>query len=96
MGGSEIEPFLPPLAAEKKVATSAQNQALRTLLFLYREVLYLPLNLTCRSVQARRSKPLPTALLKDEVERRLCQMSGETLPMPLIALSSNWHFLPAC
>jgi len=81
MGGSEIEQFLTHLAAEKKVGASTQNHALSALLFLYREVLDLPLELTFQSVQARRPKHLPTVLSKTEVERVLRQMSGETLLM---------------
>jgi integron integrase len=81
MGGSEIEQFLTHLATTKKVAASTQNQALSALLFLYREVLDLPLDLTFQSVQARRPKHLPTVLSKAEVERVLRQMSGETLLM---------------
>jgi site-specific recombinase XerD len=71
MGGSEIEQFLTHLAAKKKVAASTQNQALSALLFLYREVLELPLDLTFQSVQARRLKHLPTVLSKIEVEGQL-------------------------
>ena len=79
MGGSEIEQFLTHLAAKKKVAASTQNQTLSALLFLYREVLDLPPDLTFQSLQARRPKHLPTVLSKTEVERLLRQMSGETL-----------------
>ena len=81
MGGPEIEQFLTHLATTKKVAASTQNQALSALLFLYREVLDLPLDLTFQSVQARRPKHLPTVLSKAEVERVLRQMSRETLLM---------------
>ncbi len=81
MGGSEIEQFLTHLATKKKVAASTQNQALSALLFLYREVLDLPLDLTFQSVQAGRPKHLPTVLSKAEVERVLRQTSGETLLM---------------
>jgi site-specific recombinase XerD len=96
MGGSEIEQFLTHLATTKKVAASTQNQTLSALLFLYREVLDLPLDLTFQSVQARRPKHLPTVLSKSEVERVLRQMSGETLLMAAIAihkmgLDSAWR-----
>ena len=50
MGGSEIEQFLTHLAAKKKVAASTQNQALSALLFMYCEVLDLPLDLTFQLV----------------------------------------------
>lgn len=66
MGGPEIEQFLTYLATTKKVAASTQNQALSALLFLYREVLDLPLDLTFQSVQAR-PKHLPTVLSKAEL-----------------------------
>lgn len=38
MGKQEIERFLTPLAVERKVAASTQNQALAASLFLYKEV----------------------------------------------------------
>jgi site-specific recombinase XerD len=89
MGGSEIEQFLTYLAAMKKVAASTQNQALSALLFPYREVLNLPLNLTFQSEQARRLKHLPAVLSKTEVERVLRQMSGETLLMTQLLYGSG-------
>lgn len=64
MGGSEIEQFLTHLATTKKVAASTQNQALSTLLFLYREVLDIPLDLTFQSVQARRLKKTTDSAFK--------------------------------
>ena len=73
MGGSGIEQFLTHLAAEKKVAASTQNQALSALLFLYREVLDLPLDLTFQSIQAGKPKHLPTVLSKTAVERVLAR-----------------------
>jgi hypothetical protein len=39
MGAPEVEAFLTHLAVKEHVAASTQNQALRALLFLYREVL---------------------------------------------------------
>ncbi len=62
MGSAEIEAFLTHLAVEKNVAASTQNQALSALLYLYREVLALPIQLDFQAFQARRSKRLPTIL----------------------------------
>ena len=42
MGNREIETFLTHLAIKKQMSASTQNQALRALLFLYREVLNKP------------------------------------------------------
>ena len=39
MGRSEVEAFLAHLAVDRHVTSSTQNQALRALLFLYRQVL---------------------------------------------------------
>jgi site-specific recombinase XerD len=39
MGKKEIEAFLTFLAVDKKVSTTAQNQAFNAILFLYKEVL---------------------------------------------------------
>jgi hypothetical protein len=39
MGSAEIEAFLIHLAVNENVAASKQNQALHTVLFLYKEVL---------------------------------------------------------
>jgi integron integrase len=93
MGGSDIEQFLTHLAAQKKVTPSTQNQALSALLFLYREVLDLPLDLTFQSVQARRPKHLPTVLSKTEVERVLRQLSGETLLMTQLLYGSGLRLM---
>ena len=38
MSGREIEEFLTYLAVKENVAVSTQNQALNTILFLYKEV----------------------------------------------------------
>ena len=93
LGGLEIEQFLTHLAVEKTVAASTQNQALSALIFLYREVLDLPLELTFQSVQARRPKHLPTVLSKTEVERVLRQMSGETLLMAQLLYGSGLRLM---
>ena len=54
MGPPEIGEVLPYLATKRKVAASTQNQALSALLFLYREVLRLDVDLTVHAVHAWR------------------------------------------
>jgi site-specific recombinase XerD len=76
MGAAEIEAFLTHLAVDQKVASSTQNQALSALLFLYREVLRLPIDLAIGSVRAQKPKRLPTVLSKEEVRRVISGMSG--------------------
>jgi len=76
MGQAEIEAFLTHLAVKEKVAASTQNQALNALLFLYRQVLNLPVDFPLSSVRARRPKRVPTVLSKEEVQRLLPCVDG--------------------
>jgi integron integrase len=76
MGAAEIEAFLTYLAVDRHVAPSTQNQALSALLFLYRQVLNLPLNLRIDAVRATKPKRLPTVMTKEEVHKVLSCMSG--------------------
>ena len=69
-GHLEINDFLTYLAVEKNVAASTQNQALSGLLFLYREVLQLPI--TFDAVRAKRPLRVPVVLSIDEVRARFC------------------------
>ncbi|MFQ3585646.1 MAG: integron integrase [Cyanobacteriota bacterium] len=76
MGGEEINAFLTHLAVDGKVAASTQNQALSALLFLYREVLHLELDLDLDAVRAKRSRYLPTVLTPEEVKAVIVHLSG--------------------
>jgi len=67
MGKREIEAFLSALALDRNVAASTQNQALSALLFLYREVLELPVPWLDSVVRAKRPSRLPTVLTREEV-----------------------------
>jgi integron integrase len=76
MATPEIEAFLTALAVDQHVSAATQNQALSALLFLYRNVLNLELELPTASVRARRSKRLPTVLTRDEVHTILGCLTG--------------------
>jgi len=75
LGSQGVTPFLTYLATERDVAISTQNQALNALLFLYREVLALPM-LTGDFVRVRRSPAVPTVLTQDEVRELLAELNG--------------------
>lgn len=68
MGKPEMEAFLSALAVRRNVAAATQNQALSALLFLYREVLELPVPWLDGVVRAKRPARLPTVLTREEVE----------------------------
>jgi integron integrase len=73
VGESEVTAFLNHLAAERHVAASTQNQALSSLLFLYKEVLGQQLGWLDG---LQRPTRLPTVLTRPEVERVLAQLVG--------------------
>jgi integron integrase len=76
LGLPEVEAFLTDLATTQKVSASTQNQALSALLFLYAEVLGLPLDGPVQSVCAKQPSRLPTVLTRAEALRVLDALTG--------------------
>ncbi|WP_041916648.1 integron integrase [Desulfocapsa sulfexigens] len=81
MGGREVESFLSHLATHGKVAASTQRQALNALVFLYRDVLQIPLDQSIAPIRSKRKPHPPTVLTENEVERVFAQMKGTHLLM---------------
>ena len=77
MGEAEINAFITYLANEKNVAASTQNQAISSILFLYRHVLGIELDEQAL-VPIRPTKPkrVPTVLSKTEAKTVIRQMTG--------------------
>ena len=82
-----MTPFLTYLATERDVSISTQNQALNALLFLYREVLSLPM-VAGDFVRVRRPPGLPTVLTQDEMRELLASHVGHLSADDAIVL---WH-----
>ena len=78
LGAREVSAFISHLAVERKVAASTQTQALSALLFLYREVLGLPIGWVDDVERAKRPKRLPVVFTREEVKAVLNQMRAET------------------
>lgn len=76
LGALHVNAFLTHLAVQAKVAASTQNQALSGLLFLYEEVLRMPLPREGELVRAKKPRRLPTVLTRDEVRRLLSRLDG--------------------
>jgi site-specific recombinase XerD len=76
MGDEEIRRFLTHLAEDLKVSSATQDQALNALVFLYREVLRVPVGRLEPFVRAKRPANLPIVLTKSEVRGLLQQMEG--------------------
>ena len=67
MGKEEIEAFLSHLAINRNVAIATQNQAFNAIVFLYEEVLRMPIMEQLAAVRSRKPKRLPTVLSPEEV-----------------------------
>lgn len=76
MGSDEVNAFLSHLAVELQVSASTQNQALAALLFLYRELLDMDLDLD-GVVRARTRRRLPVVLSESEVKAVRRRLQGE-------------------
>jgi site-specific recombinase XerD len=64
LGPLDVESFLIHLAVDGKVAASTQNQAVSALLFLYRQVLGIDLQIQPQLVRPRQSRNVPVVLTK--------------------------------
>ena len=75
MGNVEVNAFLSHLAVDMNVSPSTQNQALAALLFLYRDLLGVDLELQ-GVVRARTRRRLPVVLTTEEVRAVLQELTG--------------------
>ena len=76
MGKAEVEAFLTNLAVERHVAAATQNLALSAILFLYREVLAVPLPWLDDVTRAKKPARLPTVLTRSQVQAVLERTDG--------------------
>ncbi|GJG85168.1 integron integrase [Gemmatimonadetes bacterium T265] len=76
LGARDVERFLSHLAVDGRVAPSTQNHALAALLFVYRDVLGVPLGLAEQAVRAKARPHVPVVLSRAEVWRVLDALSG--------------------
>jgi integron integrase len=70
-----VRAYLSHLATQRNVASSTQNQAFNSILFLFRETLKTDLP-EMNAVRARRGPKLPVVLSVGETQRVLAQTSG--------------------
>ena len=76
MGTAEIRAFLTHLAATEKVAASTQNQALNSLVFMYRHVIGREPGEFQGFERAKRPERIPVVLGREEVRRLLLNLEG--------------------
>ncbi len=78
MGKAEIEAFLSNLAVNKNCAKSTQNQALNAIVFLYKQVLDMPVAKDLAPIRSKKPVRLPVVMSRNEVAQVLSHMSGVT------------------
>ena len=81
MGKKEIEQFLSHLACNGNVSASTQRQALNAIIFLYQQVLDIPIDEDLEHSRSKRHPRLPTVLTQKEVKLVFFQMQGVHLLM---------------
>jgi len=75
MGAPEINEFVTSLANQKTVAASTQNQAISAILFLYRNVLQIPVDeIAILPIRPTRPKRVPTVLSREEAKQVISKM----------------------
>ncbi len=93
MGEKEIERFLSHLASKEKVSASTQKQALIARVFLFSDVLLIPLGDKIAPIRAKRKVRPPTVLTCEEVETLFSQMKGTHLLMARLIYGSGMRLM---
>lgn len=79
MGAGEIRVFINELVNNHHVSSATQNQALHSILFLYKNVLKKDLGWIDEIKLTHRKKHLPVVLTKDEVNKTFQYLEGVSL-----------------
>jgi len=86
LGSGDVTRFLSDLAVDSKVSASTQNQALAAILFLYRDVLEMPVGWLTALVRAKRPVRVPVVLTKDEVRKVFRGLQRRGAPALIVGL----------
>ncbi len=93
MGVEEIRAYLTHLVMERNVAASTQNQALHSILFLYKQVLEIALPHLGALPVAKKQPRLPVVFTKEEAQAILAQLSGEKWLMASLLYGSGLRLM---
>jgi integron integrase len=92
MGAREVERFVAHLATTRRVSAPTQRQALSAILFLYRNVLQIELELD-RMPRARCPRRLPVVLTRTEVQAVARQLRGTKWLMVMLLYGAGLRLL---
>ncbi|MDK9706892.1 MAG: phage integrase N-terminal SAM-like domain-containing protein [Desulforhopalus sp.] len=81
LGAREVERFLSDLVTVGKVSAATQRQALNALVFLYRDVLDIPLTGKIAPIRSKRLQRPPTVLIQD----MKCSACSRQLPANMLS-----------
>jgi len=76
LGAGDVSRFLSSLAVDAHVSASTQNQALAAIVFLYRDVLDMPVGWLHALVRAKRPARVPVVFTRDQVRKLFAQLQG--------------------
>ncbi len=93
LGSKDVEAFLSHLATEGKVSGATQRQALNALVFLYRDVLDMPLDGEIAPARSKRLTRPPTVLTQAEVQRLLAAIEGKNALMAKLLYGSGLRLM---
>src|SRR5215207_4402994 len=93
LGARDVSVFVSHLAVERKVAASTQSQALSALLFLYREVLALPIGWVDDIERAKKPKRLPVVFTREEAKAVLGHLREESWLMASLLYGSGLRLM---
>lgn len=93
---AEVTQFVNHLAVQRKVAASTQTQALNAIVFLYRDVLVLPLGEMNELKRVQQRKRIPVVMTATEVASVLSQMSGTRALMAQLMFGAGLRVEECC
>ncbi|HEB51407.1 MAG TPA: integron integrase [Desulfobulbus sp.] len=93
LGAGHVERFLSHLVVDGKVSASTQRQALNALVFLYRRVLFIPLEDRIAPIRSKTSRRPPVVLTGEEVQRLFLHMDGTHLLMAKLIYGSGMRLM---
>lgn len=93
LGELEIGDFLSALSKEGQVSAGTQNQALAALLFLYRYVIGVPIQMGREVLRAKRPKRVPVVLTPEEVWRVMEELDGACRIAALLLYGSGLRLM---
>jgi len=96
LDAAHVRAFLTHLAQGSRVSAGTQNQAMAALLFLYREVLGVPMGPPQGVTPAKKAHHVPTVLATEQVEAVLAAMEGTSRLMASLLYGSGLRVSECC